>query len=49
MHLLQETPDVEINAAEKGWSEWLAMEDWRVGPREADSVSTSDRSQMLQS
>ncbi|KAI9835648.1 MAG: hypothetical protein M1838_005234 [Thelocarpon superellum] len=25
--------DAEIEAAEKTWSEWLAMEDWMVGPR----------------
>ena len=48
MRPLQGTSDVEINAAEKAWSEWLAMEDWRVGPREVDSVSTWDRSQMSQ-
>jgi hypothetical protein len=48
MRPLQGTSDVEINAAEKAWSEWLATQDWRVGPREADSVSTSDRSQMSQ-
>jgi hypothetical protein len=42
---LQGTSDVEINAAEKAWSEWLAMEDWMVGPREPDNMSTSNRSQ----
>jgi hypothetical protein len=26
----------EIEAAERGWSEWLAMEDWMVGPRAPD-------------
>ena len=28
----------EIEAAEKSWSEWLAMEDWMVGPRAPDSM-----------
>ncbi len=46
---LQGASDVEINAAEKAWSEWLAMEDWMVGPREPDAMSTSNRSRMSQS
>jgi hypothetical protein len=33
MKPLQRTILVEIEAAEKTWSEWLAMEDWMVGPR----------------
>ncbi|CAG7970923.1 unnamed protein product [Penicillium salamii] len=29
-----ETPtDTEIETAEHSWSEWLAMEDWMIGPR----------------
>ena len=28
----------EIEAAEKSWSEWLAMEDWMVGPRAPDTM-----------
>ncbi|KAI9829113.1 MAG: hypothetical protein M1832_000136 [Thelocarpon impressellum] len=38
--------DAEIEAAEKTWSEWLAMEDWMVGPRapeEMDDVASSGR------
>ena len=27
----------EIEAAEKTWSQWLAMEDWMVGPRAPDA------------
>lgn len=46
---LQGASDVEINAAEKAWSEWLAMEDWMVGPRQPDAVSTSNGSAMSQS
>lgn len=30
---LQLPSNEEILAAEKSWSEWLAMEDWMVGPR----------------
>ncbi|MCJ1483038.1 hypothetical protein MMC06_003204 [Schaereria dolodes] len=30
---LQGPVDAEISAAERSWSEWLAMEDWMVGPR----------------
>ena len=33
MRPLQGPVIVEIEAAEKSWSEWLAMEDWMVGPR----------------
>lgn len=38
--------DAEISAAEKTWSEWLAMEDWMVGPRapeHMDDASSSGR------
>jgi hypothetical protein len=49
MRPLQGASDVEISAAEKAWSEWLAMEDWMVGPREPDNMSTSNRSRMSQS
>ena len=30
---LQDPTDGEIEAAERTWSEWLAMEDWMVGSR----------------
>jgi len=33
---LQGPGDAEIEAAERSWSEWLAMEDWMVGPRAPD-------------
>lgn len=33
MRPLQGLVEEEIVAAEKSWSEWLAMEDWMVGPR----------------
>ena len=36
---LQAPLDVEIDAAEKTWSEWLAMEDWMVGSRAPESMS----------
>ncbi|KAI9815112.1 MAG: hypothetical protein M1827_002955 [Pycnora praestabilis] len=37
---LQGPVDAEIQAAEKSWSEWLAMEDWMVGPRAPPSGHT---------
>jgi hypothetical protein len=30
---LQSIRDEELDAAEKSWSSWLAMEDWMIGPR----------------
>ncbi|KAI9831465.1 MAG: hypothetical protein M1819_005064 [Sarea resinae] len=36
---LQGALDAEIEAAEKTWSEWLAMEDWMLGPRAPESMS----------
>ena len=30
--------NAEIEAAEKSWSEWLAMEDWMVGPRAPENL-----------
>ncbi|KAK4163566.1 hypothetical protein QBC43DRAFT_57136 [Cladorrhinum sp. PSN259] len=30
---LQNTTEKEIVAAEAAWSEWLAMQDWMIGPR----------------
>lgn len=41
---LQGASDAEIEAAEKSWSEWLAMEDWMVGPRALDLNDSSDNS-----
>lgn len=38
---LQGPLDSEIEAAEKSWSEWLAMEDWMVGPRAPDVLRDS--------
>ncbi|OJD18407.1 hypothetical protein AJ78_01587 [Emergomyces pasteurianus Ep9510] len=38
---LQGSADAEIEAAEKRWSEWLAMEDWMVGPRAPDILNGS--------
>ncbi|KAF2223644.1 hypothetical protein BDZ85DRAFT_217497 [Elsinoe ampelina] len=33
MQPLKDVTAEELNAAEKGWSSWLALEDWMVGPR----------------
>lgn len=30
---LRDASEKEIQAAEVGWSEWLAMQDWMLGPR----------------
>lgn len=38
---LQGALDAEIEAAERSWSEWLAMEDWMVGPRAPDILQDS--------
>ncbi|KAJ9196994.1 hypothetical protein DTO166G4_2591 [Paecilomyces variotii] len=38
---LQGPADAEIEAAERSWSEWLAMEDWMVGPRAPDVLRDS--------
>jgi hypothetical protein len=36
---LQGALELEIETAERSWSEWLAMEDWMVGPRAPDALS----------
>ncbi|RAH46800.1 uncharacterized protein BO95DRAFT_441714 [Aspergillus brunneoviolaceus CBS 621.78] len=38
---LQGPLDSEIEAAERSWSDWLAMEDWMVGPRAPDALRDS--------
>ncbi|EEH21946.2 hypothetical protein PABG_04157 [Paracoccidioides brasiliensis Pb03] len=38
---LQGPVDAEIETAEKLWSEWLAMEDWMVGPRAPETFNGS--------
>ncbi|KAJ5501542.1 hypothetical protein N7453_006359 [Penicillium expansum] len=38
---LQGALDAEIETAERSWSEWLAMEDWMVGPRAPDIMHDS--------
>ncbi len=40
MRPLQGPVIAEIEAAEKSWSEWLAMEDWMVGPRAPESMES---------
>ncbi|KAE8556389.1 hypothetical protein EYB25_001090 [Talaromyces marneffei] len=41
---LQGPIDAELEAAERSWSEWLAMEDWMVGPRFPDTLQDSSSS-----
>lgn len=43
---LQRVSNTEIDAAERTWSEWLAMEDWMVGPRSPGSTRPTSRSRM---
>jgi len=40
MRPLQSPVTAEIEAAEKSWSEWLAMEDWMVGPRAPENMQS---------
>lgn len=35
---LQDVRIEEIESAEKIWSQWLAMEDWMVGPRAPETM-----------
>ncbi|THX03377.1 hypothetical protein D6D17_05961 [Aureobasidium pullulans] len=41
---LQSIRDEELDAAEKSWSSWLAMEDWMIGPRAPHEDSSQDQS-----
>lgn len=41
---LQRPLDVEIEGAERAWSQWLAMEDWMVGSRAPESVNQAGES-----
>ena len=36
---LRDATEEEIIAAENMWSEWLAMQDWMLGPRAPDMSS----------
>lgn len=40
---LRDASEVEIQAAESTWSEWLAMQDWMLGPRSPDKMGRSSR------
>jgi len=40
---LREASEKEIQAAEAGWSEWLAMQDWMLGPRAPEAMGRSSR------
>lgn len=41
---LKDTTEREIEAAESKWSEWLAMQDWMLGPRSPDVRPNDGRS-----
>ncbi|KAI4139834.1 MAG: hypothetical protein L6R39_006089, partial [Caloplaca ligustica] len=45
---LQGAVGQEIEAAEKTWSEWLAMEDWMVGPRAPEGMQGQSAAQQQQ-
>ncbi|KAH8597047.1 hypothetical protein B0O99DRAFT_99274 [Bisporella sp. PMI_857] len=36
---LSDVSDAEIQAAESAWSDWLAMEDWMLGPRAPENLT----------
>lgn len=43
MRPLYDPTDGEIDAAERSWSEWMALEDWMLGsraPDHSDSISS---------
>jgi hypothetical protein len=42
---LQHATEAEISSADKQWSDWLAMQDWMVGPRAPDAMDPSARAQ----
>ncbi|KAL8765122.1 MAG: hypothetical protein Q9209_007705 [Squamulea sp. 1 TL-2023] len=44
MRPLQGAVGQEIDAGEKTWSEWLAMEDWMVGPRAPEGMQGQQQS-----
>lgn len=44
LHPLQSPLDSEIETAERKWSEWLAMEDWMIGPRAPETLAESSSS-----
>ncbi|KAL8644349.1 MAG: hypothetical protein Q9210_007299, partial [Variospora velana] len=48
MRPLQGAVGQEIEAAEKTWSEWLAMEDWMVGPRAPEGMQGQQGGQSQQ-
>lgn len=43
LHPLRDATEVEIQAAESTWSEWLAMQDWMLGPRSPEAMKRSPR------
>jgi len=40
---LRDAKEIEIQAAESTWSEWLAMQDWMLGPRSPEAMKRSQR------
>lgn len=43
LRTLQRPSEAEIAAGDRSWDEWLAMEDWVVGPRMPDSLRESSQ------
>ena len=40
---LENVSEKEIQAAESTWSEWLAMQDWMLGPRAPETMERDSR------
>jgi len=40
---LKNASEEEIQAAENAWSDWLAMQDWMIGPRAPDNMKRGPR------
>jgi hypothetical protein len=40
---LNDASEIEIQSAESTWSEWLAMQDWMLGPRAPENMNPSPR------
>jgi len=41
---LRNVSEIELQAADSAWSEWLAMGDWMLGPRSPEALHRSNRS-----
>ncbi|KAG9240532.1 hypothetical protein BJ878DRAFT_283938 [Calycina marina] len=44
---LRRTTELELQAADSAWSEWLAMGDWMLGPRSPDALNQPSRTPQM--